>query len=81
MNKDKIVRGSEADRLLGSELVSEVLDEMDSMYVKKWRKAQTVDEREEAHRRVVAIEELRARLRSISVSGVEERKRQDKEDN
>lgn len=74
---DKIERGHQADQLLNNEVFIETLRALEASYVETWKIADTTEAREDLHRYIVMIGQLKADLRSIANTGMLERKRQD----
>ena len=74
---DKIERGIQADAILSSPLFNEVLAALEQSYIATWKAADTVEAREDIHRYFVIIAQLKDDMRSIAMTGVLERKRQD----
>ena len=74
---NKVERGLQADALLSNEVFNQVIDELEQSYVKLWKGAPTVEAREDLHRYIVMIAQLKNDLRSIANTGVLEQRRQD----
>jgi len=74
---DKINRGYQAKSLLENELFREVLNTLDAEYHRLWRKARTVEAREDLHRYVILCEKLIQDITSVANSGDLEQARQD----
>lgn len=67
---DEYQRRSRADRLNAvREDIDGVLSEMASEYVNRWKKAETVEAREDAHRYVTLIEKFKTSLNAVALSG------------
>ncbi len=63
-------RRSRADRLRSAEQdLMGVIDEMDARYVELWRKASTVEAREDAHRYVSLAAKFKEVFRAIAFDG------------
>lgn len=66
---DEIRVGQHADRLLEDEVFRAAVSMADERFVAEWRRAETLQEREQAHARQAALAEVLASLRSIVGSG------------
>ncbi len=72
---EKLERGLKAKALINSELFNECFDRLDQAYIAAWRKALTVDAREDAHRYVTLMGWLREDLERIAETGMLEERR------
>lgn len=50
----------------GSEVLNRLFDILDKSYVERWRNAQNIDEREEAHRMLKAVTDLKSEITYIA---------------
>ena len=50
----------------GSEVLNRLFDILDKSYVDRWRNAQNIDEREEAHRMLKAVTDLKSEITYIA---------------
>ena len=66
---DKLERGRRAEILLGDPLLGQTLEDLEAEYVKAWRKAKTLEARENAHRLVGLIDQFRDHLASLALTG------------
>ena len=73
MNKTE--RGHQAQLLLENALLKEILSGLDAEYHAAWRKATTVDAREDLHRYVKVLERISSDLQIIAQTGQLERAR------
>lgn len=62
-------RGEDARQLLESELLQEVLSSLDQAYVEAWRKADTFEAREDAHKYVELCAKFHNDLKNIAKGG------------
>ncbi len=74
---DKIERGNQAGALLSNEVFNDVLRELETSYVTLWKTGQTIEVREDLHRYIVMIAQIKNDMRSIMITGQIERRRQD----
>lgn len=72
----KISRGEDAQRILDNPLFEESIQKLEETYTAAWKRASTVDAREDAHRYVSLISKLKEDLQSILLTGDLERKRE-----
>lgn len=73
---DKVERGRRAEALLGDPLFEDVLQNLESYYIEKWRRGESLQARENAHRYVTLIGRLREDLTSQALTGTLKSKRQ-----
>lgn len=66
---DPIERGLSAKALLDNPTFKDVMSEMATAYTETWKTAKTVEAREDLHRYVVLIEQLKADLQSMATTG------------
>ena len=69
MSDKPIERGYQAKALLENTFLAECLDGLEAKYLDAWRRAVTVEKREDAHRFVTLLEDLKQDLRSIATTG------------
>lgn len=63
-------RKSRAERIASVRSdIDSVLSEMDAHYTNEWRKASTVEAREDAHRYVTLLNKFRGHLSAVALSG------------
>lgn len=74
---DKVERGRQADQLLGNEVFRETLTALEQSYCDLWKTANTTEAREDLHRYIVIIAQLKNDLRSVAITGTVEQRRQD----
>ena len=74
---DVVARGQQAESLLGNEVFYNVLRDLEASYVSLWKGAPTIEAREDLHRYIVMIAQIKNDLRSVMLTGAIERKRQD----
>jgi hypothetical protein len=67
----EILRGREAQSLLGNELLNEALDALESKYDTAWKNSSLsqVNVREEAYRMLATVREIRLSLTSFVTTG------------
>lgn len=66
---DKIERGLQAQHILEHPLFNELLAELETSYIDVWKKADTVEAREDAHRYVVLLASLKHDFQSVATTG------------
>ncbi len=66
---EKIERGYKAKALLENEFFKECFDALETAYVAAWKKALTVEAREDAHRYVTLLGWLKEHLKRIADTG------------
>ncbi len=72
------MRGAHADNLLNSEFFSEILADLEAQWIGAWKRAETVETREDYHRKITVLADLKGSLRSIATTGQLERERLEK---
>jgi hypothetical protein len=68
-DQDMTQRGEEATRLLANELLTAVLEELDTRYVEAWKQAKTFEAREDAHRYVQLVKQFSDDIKTIIKAG------------
>ena len=62
-------RAAQAKALVDAGLFAESLAKIEAHYIQKWRDASTTEDREDFHRRVCLIDEFRADMREVIITG------------
>lgn len=62
-------RAAQAHALIDEGLFAQSLAMLEATYIQRWRDAQTAEEREDYHRRVRLIDEFRADMREVIITG------------
>lgn len=76
---DATERAIQARHLLDEGLFAECLSKLEANYIEQWRESRTTEARENLHRLVNLIDQLKADLRSVITTGdIEAVKKQDK---
>jgi hypothetical protein len=66
---DKQERAIQAAHLLEDGLFAESMAKLEASLIQQWRDAKTVQEREECHARILAIDSFKADMRDVIVTG------------
>lgn len=66
---EQAARGDEAKRLLENPILVEVIANLDATYVLAWRRAMTVEAREDAHRYMQLCKQFESDLKSLVKGG------------
>jgi hypothetical protein len=66
---ERMHRASRAQEVLGNEAFAAALDALAGTYIEAWRKARTVEAREDAHRYVMLCERLETDLQAMILDG------------
>lgn len=66
---ERSYRGDKARELLENEILREALATLDQAYINAWRKANTVEAREDAHRYVTLCKQFESDLKSVVKDG------------
>lgn len=74
-SEEKLERGAHAEALLANPFFKQVLNELDGEYHARWRKAATVESREDLFRYVKVLEHIQDDLKTIAHTGKLERRR------
>ena len=70
-NLQKIIgEGHDAERLLKDELLIESFNAVEQSYIRRWIRAESVDEREQLHALITALGDVQSHLEEIVQSGV-----------
>jgi hypothetical protein len=66
---DKLERATQATHLLDGSLFAESMAKLEASLIQQWRDAKTVQEREECHARILAIDSFKADMRDVITTG------------
>lgn len=66
---DKQERAVQAAHLLDGSLFAESMGKLEASLIQQWRDAKTVQEREECHARILAIDSFKADMRDVITTG------------
>ena len=70
-NLQKIIgQGHDAERLLNDDLLIESFKAVEQSYIRRWMEAKNVDEREQLHALITALQDIHSHLQEIVQSGV-----------
>lgn len=77
---DKVERGLQARAILEEGVGAEALANLEQAYIAQWRAAKTPEARENLHRLLTLIDQFKADLRSVIITGdIEAVKRQEEQ--
>lgn len=78
---DAMELGEQARALLDSPVMQDVFNALENQYTEAWKRAETVEAREDFHRYVSILDGLRQALRSMALTAQLRRERLDKKVN